>query len=301
MSSNFDRISEWLDWLSINASPTTLDAYRWELRHFEKWSAPRNLLELDKSDLARYLAERRAGGKSEATIRRSANALKAFYKFALGRKSPARTLPVPKAKRRTQRTLSFKQAFDLMSSIDTSCVRGKRDLAIVCLGLSSGLRESELCRLKLQEVDLQRGRLVTRVKGGNDGAGVFGHDTASALASWLAVRESIAGPGVVTVFVSVGGNTPGQPITPSGMRVIFRRLGQRAGFEHGLSPHDLRRSFATLSIRLGAPSRIVQVAGRWGDLKMVEGYTPTLEASDFAIYDPVSRILGLGSGEDLTG
>jgi integrase len=70
---------------------------------------------------------------------------------------------------------------------------------------------------------------------------------------------------------------------------------------HGFSPHDLRRSFATLSSRLGAPSRIVQVAGRWSDLKMVEGYTQSLEASDFMPYDPVSRILGLGGGEDLRG
>lgn len=296
-----DKIAEWTDWLQIDRADSTVAAYRWELRRLEKWAAPRDVLTLMRPDLARYLSERRTLGRcSEATLRRSVNALKAFYSFALGKKSPARSLPAPVAKKREQRTLGFKEAFAVMSSLDSSCARGKRDLALICLGLSSGLRASELCRLRVSEVDLPHGRLKTRVKGGNDGRGVFGHETAAALASWLAIRETLVAVGVDTVFVSVGGNRPGTPITPSGLRVIFRRIGNQAGLP-GFSPHDLRRSFATLSSRLGAPSRIVQVAGRWSDLKMVEGYTRALEAEDFVPYDPVSRILGLGGGEDLTG
>ncbi len=284
-----DKVSEWIDWLRINAASTTVDAYGWELRHLAKWCAPRDVLMLSKADLARYLSERRVGGCSDATIRRSVNALKAFYLFAMGKKSPARTIPTPAAKKRQQRSLNFQQAFELMASMDTSTAKGKRDLALICLGLSSGLRESELCRLKVLEVDLEHGCLTTRIKGGNDGRGVFGHDTAAALASWFAVRP--AGPGVDTVFVSVGGLKHGQPLTPSGLRCIFRKIGQRAGLKQGFSPHDLRRSFATLSSQLGAPSRIVQVAGRWSDLAMVERYTAGLNADDFAPYDPVSRIL----------
>jgi site-specific recombinase XerD len=286
-----DKIAEFLDWLSIDAAEATCAAYRWELRHFEQWAAPRDVLDLGKSDLARYLAERRGLGRcSETTLRRSINALRKFYRFALGRKSPAQSIPLPKIKRRRQRTLTFDDAFAVMSALDTSSAPGKRDLALICLGLSSGLRESELCRLRVSEVDLQRGRLTTRVKGGNDGDGVFGRDTAAALMSWLAVRR--AAPGVETMFVSIGGITPGRPLTPSGLRGIFRKIGKRAGLKQGFSPHDLRRSFATLSSQLGAPSRIVQIAGRWGDLKMVEGYTQALSATDFAPYDPVSRILG---------
>jgi site-specific recombinase XerD len=286
-----DKIAEWIDWLRISAAVTTVEAYGWELRHLERWSAPRDVLQLTAADLARYLADRRMLGQcSDATIRRSVNALKEFYRFAVGKRSPARNIPAPSAKRKRQRTLTFDQAFAVMSSLDTSSVIGKRDLALVCLGLSSGLRESELCRLRVSEVNLKGGCLTTRVKGGNDGDGVFGSDTAAALSSWLAVRAAL--PGVETVFVSVGGIKHGQPLTPSGMRCIFRSIGRRAGLDQGFSPHDLRRSFATLSSRLGAPSRIVQVAGRWHDLKQVEGYTQALEQADFAQYDPVSRLLG---------
>lgn len=285
-----DRVAEWIDWLGIDSAATTVESYRWELRHLEKWAAPRDVTTLTKADLAKYLAERRViDGCSDATVRRSVNALRAFYKFTHGAKSPARTIPIPTVKKRRQRSLSFKQAFDIMTALDTSTAKGKRDLALICLGLSSGLRESELCRLRISEVDLEHGCLTTRIKGGNDGDGVFGHDTAAALASWLAVRSAAAG--VDTVFVSIGGTKHGASLTPSGMRCIFRKIGRLAGLEQGFSPHDLRRSFATLSSKLGAPSRIVQVAGRWSDLAMVERYTASLSAEDFAPYDPVSRLL----------
>jgi integrase/recombinase XerD len=293
MNTPIDKVANWIDWLSIDSATTTCEAYRWELRHFEAWAAQtleRDVLSLKPDDLARYFAQRRALDKvGDATIRRSVNALKAFYQYALGRKSPAKNLKAPSIKRKRQRTLNSSLAFQVMLSPDTSTVRGKRDLAVICLGLSSGLRESELCHLLLGEVDMEHGRLTTKVKGGDDGDGVFGFDTAAALSSWLAVR--VAAPGVETVFVSVGGNTPGRPITPSGLRVIFRRIAADAGLPH-LSPHDLRRTFATLSHRNGAPSRIVQVAGRWHDLRQVEGYTQALEAEDFAPYDPVSRLMG---------
>jgi len=287
-----DIIASWLDWLSIDASESTVAAYKWELRHFEKWCAPRELLDLTKIDLARYLSERRVIGQcGDATIRRSVNALKAFYSFALGKRSPARTLPVPSAKRRKQRTLNWNQALAVMSSCDTSDARGRRNLAIICLGLDSGLREAELCRLSVAQLDLSTARLTVRVKGGNDGDGIFGPHTVAALASWLAERPAYAAPGVDTVFVSIGGDTPGRALTPSGLRCIFRRIGRLAGLEQGFSPHDLRRSFATMSHKLGAPTRIVQVAGRWSDVQMVERYTQSLSVEDMAPYSPVSHIL----------
>ena len=80
-------------------------------------------------------------------------------------------------------------------------------------------------------------------------------------------------------------------MTPSGLRVAFRYMGKRAGLA-AFSPHDMRRAFATMAHRLGAPSRLVQVAGRWEDLRMVARYTPSLTAEDFDPYSPVRGLLG---------
>lgn len=286
-----DVIASWVDWLRIDSAATTCAAYEWELRHLERWCAGRDVLTLSRADLARYLAERRMVQQaSDATVRRSVNALRAFYKFALGSKSPARTIKAPSVKRRKQRTLNWTQALDVMSACDTSNALGRRNLAIICLGLDSGLREAELCRLSVAQLDLSANRLTVRVKGGDDRDGIFGLHTVAALSAWLADRPAYALPGVESVFVSIGGDTPGREITPSGLRCIFRRIGRQAGLGP-FSPHDLRRSFATMSHQLGAPTRIVQVAGRWSDVQMVERYTQALSVSDMAPYSPVSHIL----------
>jgi len=289
-----DRVAEWIDWLRIASAATTVAAYEWELRAVEKFFADRSVTELKTADLARYIAHRRAIQEcGDATIRRTVNALKAFYKFACKgnlRTSPARNLPVPKTKKKKQRSLTWPQVEALMLACDTSSVRGKRDLAIVCLLLDSGLRESEVCRLTVADVSMEERRLTVQIKGGNDGDGIFSRDTQAALSAWLAMRSHYAAPGVSNFFVSIGGTLPGTAITPSGLRVIFRRLGKAAGFDK-LSPHDLRRSFATLSSKLGAPTRVLQVAGRWENIEMVVHYTRDLEADDFAKYSPVSHAM----------
>ena len=61
---------------------------------------------------------------------------------------------------------------------------------------------------------------------------------------------------------------------------------------HNLSPHVLRRTFATLAIRNGAPTRVVQVAGGWANLSEVQRYSQAIEAQDFDGYSATNVIGG---------
>ena len=142
------------------------------------------------------------------------------------------------------------------------------------------------------EVSLTERNLDTIVKGGNAGRGRFSEYTAMQLSAWLSARAGVAKPGVPNLFVSVGGLKPGTPLTPRGLRIVLKKIGAAAGLEE-FSPHDLRRTFATLAIRFGAPTRVVQVAGRWDNLEMLERYTATLQAEDIDTYLPVTRLMGM--------
>ena len=88
--------------------------------------------------------------------------------------------------------------------------------------------------------------------------------------------------GESTVFVSLGGNTPGCPLTTRGLRMNLKRLGERAGLR-GVTTHAFRRGFACIATLAGAPTRTVQLAGRWSDIRMVERYTQDLERQ--ALYE----------------
>ncbi len=284
---------DWINWLRLSGrSETTIAAYRWEIARLQAWRA--DVEPLQPSDLLAYLADRRLlrGRKEEhlsmSALKRTVNALRSYYGF-IGSTSAA-ALPLPRPKLRVQRTLKFDQARALLAVCDTSTPKGKRDLALLTLMLDTGLRAAEVCRLRIDQIDVAAQTLHVVCKGGADEAGAFSVETANNLSAWLATRAALAcGP---AVFISFNPENYGGPLTTSGLRCLFRALGKRAGLPH-LSPHDLRRTFATLTTLLGAPGRIVQKAGRWHDLKLVERYTQAITAEEIAPYSPVSSLMKL--------
>jgi site-specific recombinase XerD len=291
-------VEDWVHWLSIDHSPATVQSYLWEIMKLEKSFAGVNIGELSTSDLLGYLANRKNadGRKAEkvgdATIKRTVNALRSFYTF-IGSKAAA-TLPIPRPKKRLQRTLTFEQAGAVLAACDTSTLIGKRDLAMIALMLDTGLRAGEICRLTVDKVNLEKGMCRVVVKGGTEEYGFFSAETSNYLSAWLTVRQDLAT--CPMVFVSFELHRIGQPLTPDGLRCLFRRIAPKAGLKE-FSPHDLRRTFATLLARLGAPTRRAMIWGRWHDLKLYEQYTQALitpDAEDFAQFSPVAGILRRG-------
>jgi integrase len=215
------------------------------------------------------------------------NAVRQFVRWRYGENHPIMQVKIKRVDAGPQRVLTSKQVSRLIGAFDLSGPKGIRDLAMCALMLDSGLRISEICRLELRHVDLVDRNLSVIVKGGDWGEGVFSKDTANYIGKWLPVRDAWSAPGIKTLFVSVGGDTPGKQMTRGGLSHQISKWNNLAGVDR-FSPHDLRRTFAVLSTRLGAPSRILQVAGRWKSLAMVERYTASITSADFEPYFPVS-------------
>jgi integrase/recombinase XerC len=151
------------------------------------------------------------------------------------------------------------------------------------LALDTGLRASELARLDLKHLDLESRCLQVLSKGFRWKRCFFSEVTASRLREWLDVRRNLAGEDVDTVFcgleLNIGKKGAGRPMNRNGILQVFKRLGKNCGME--LTVHTLRRSFATLSIRRGASTRLVQLQGGWSSSAMVERYTQALQPEDF--------------------
>jgi integrase/recombinase XerD len=277
-------ITTWRNWLQLCAAPTTIDAYTYELTRLATHFPDRDLCALTFNDLTAYLAHRREIGAGQSTIYRATNALKSFYKFHCGKRSSAARLPLHKPPLTKQRSLTLDQISALLATCDTSTPIGRRDLALISFAIDTGFRSAELCRIADTAVDVQNRLAYVVIKGGQTGFGTFSEETAAFCATWRADRASVARSGAF--FVGFEGHRPGEQLTPEGLRCLMRRLGQRAGL-NALSPHDLRRTFATITTLLGAPSRIVQIGGRWSDLRLVERYTQTINPDAIAPYSPI--------------
>jgi len=274
-------------------SKETLYKYDRCLKDFANWLGDHEATEKEVVD---WLEDHKHWGPSSKNV--CICSLRSFFRWHVGEaNSPMTRIPLPRRHTKPQRTLRKSQVIRILASIDTSRPKGVRDTAIILVMLDSGLRSSELCRLSLDYLDLGKRRFVVRVKGGRWEDGGIGEYTASMLRTWLNLRDRFANANVRAVFVSLGGNSPGEPLTRYGLTVIFRYIGKRAGI-YPFSPHDLRRTFATLSLKAGAPSRLLQIAGRWKSLKQVENYTRSLDVSHFDPYFPSSYVMGLNTDPD---
>jgi site-specific recombinase XerD len=168
-----------------------------------------------------------------------------------------------------------------------------RDRAILSVALDTGLRASELCHLEISRLSLEERRLQVMGKGGEWRKCVISQITVSRLSEWLAIRGDVARKDCNTVFVgleiNIGGRNTvaGKPMTRNSLFQVMQRLGKSTGMY--LPVHSLRRTFATLAIRRGASTRLVQLQGGWKDIRLVQRYTQALSADDFKGYFPTEE------------
>lgn len=250
-------------------SPATRALYERALSLFFKTCDP---AVCTAGDILNFLDETGWGSSLRYT---ATTAIKKYLRWKYGADHPGLRVRVKRTASRPGRVLNAEKAARLLQSFDTSTLKGQRDLAICCLALDNGLRVAELASLKYADINLAERKLSVIIKGGKWKEAVYSDYTASAIMSWVPHRRAADD----RLF----------QVSRDGLRVIVRRWGEKLGFR--LSPHDLRRTFAVLSTRAGAPSRLVQIAGRWSSIKMVELYTSSITPGDYDEYFPTTRLM----------
>lgn len=293
-----EAISRFLSSQRRRCSPSTLQQYAWYLNDLLAWlraAAPAGSTAptpqgVTAATLDAWLASRQHWAPSTQYL--AIVACRMFFRWALGvRECMADDLALPRRTTKPQRALTELRLQQLLASLDTSRPKGIRDLSLITLLVDTGLRAAEVASLRIDHVNVNERTFTVRIKGGTWADGVFGTYTGACLVDWLGIRGDYVRPTVQQVYIGLGGLTPGCGMTVCGLRSMFRELGRKVGFP--ISTHDFRRTFATLSLKGGAPTRLVQIAGRWKDLAMVERYSQSLTPADFERYSPVNAIMGI--------
>jgi len=233
---------------------------------------------------------------SNSTLVFASSALRAFYAWKYGADHPLMQIKVKREETPPQRTLNEEELLKILASLDSNTYIGIRNLAILTLMADTGLRATEVCNVQLARMDIKKKKIDVKIKGSRWGEAVYFDYTANCIAHWLSIRPFIASPVCEFLFVSIGGKWPGKKMTRYGLRTTIERICRKAGVE-GVSPHVMRRTFATLAIENGAPSRLVQLAGRWKDLRMVETYTRALQPEKIEPFSVVNRLMGVNPTE----
>lgn len=276
---NKDLVSEFL---AENAyAPSTERTYRDILsRLLSEFPS----LDLTSADLLSFLSRQ---GWGDARQCLGLAACRKFIGWQCGQNHPALSARKKRTVGKPQRALDAGTAARLLALFDRHSPKGARDLAIASLALDTGLRCSELCRLQNADTDTEHGVLQVLVKGGQWKAAVFSIDTAAAIQHWCEFRKTLRPQGFLFVN-TVPGKRQGRGLTPEGLFSIVETWGLQLGIK--LSPHDFRRSFATLATLNGAPERVLMEGGRWNHSEMIQRYTRTLRLEAMRAYLPVPKL-----------
>jgi integrase/recombinase XerD len=225
--------------------------------------------------LSAYLADKKRGGLSPASLRLIVIAQKIFFRrlAAQGKipSDPADALHSPRLERYLPETLNEPDLARLLDSIDTKVPLGRRDRAILELFYSSGLRISELTASRLENLHLDEKILRVTGKGNKTRLVPVGGAAIHALRDYLEnERPKLVGKKTGSeIFLSVRGGR----LTTQRVWQIVKERARMAGIDANVYPHLLRHSFATHLLGNGADLRVIQELLGHADIATTQIYT----------------------------
>lgn len=231
-------------------SPKTIEYYEATLRHMDK-SLAKPYTQIESDDLRRYLSDYETErGSSKVTIDNIRRIMSSFFSWLEDEdyivKSPVRRIHRVKTAQITKETLSDEELETLRDACES-----KRDLAVVDLLASTGMRIGELIRLNVADVNLQERECVVTGKGNKQRPVYFDARAKLHLAEYLETRADNNS----ALFVSL--DSKARRITVGGMELRLRNLGKKVGVSR-VHPHKFRRTLATHAIDKGMPIEQVQ-------------------------------------------
>lgn len=272
----FLQTQPYWDFLRIEkqVSPHTLQNYQRQLV-----AASDLLLEMgidawedvDSSSIRLLLTQSHKKGLSAKSISLRLVALRQWfvYLIKIGKIASNPTLGIksPKVGKHLPKNIDAEQMIQLLD-VQSDMPSDIRDIAIMELMYSSGLRLSELQGLNLEEMDLKAREVKVNGKGSKERIVPIGSKALNAMNLWLNVRSQFK-PKDTAVFI----NQRGTRLSHRSIQLILKKWGEKQGLESHLHPHKLRHSFATHMLEASGDLRAVQELLGHSSLSTTQVYT----------------------------
>jgi integrase/recombinase XerC len=256
-------------------SSKTFDAYRRDLEQVLGWChshAIGNWTELTQHEVRGYLSWRHRQGMSGKSLQRELSALRSLFRYLLREnaveQNPAQGVRAPKSQRKLPVTLDADQLGRLLDVPEGDALE-LRDLAILELLYSSGLRLAELVSVNLPDLDFEDATLEVTGKGAKTRRLPVGRYALAAIRTWLGARTGIAREGETALFISQRGTR----LSPRAVQQRLHRWAIRHGSPRDLHPHLLRHSFASHLLESSGDLRAVQELLGHVDISTTQIYT----------------------------
>ena len=256
------QAAEFLEYLRSvkHYSPHTCAVYQQDLRGFLLYCENQEISSataVKPHIIQDHVALRHRSGMSARSLHRVLSSLRSFFshlcQLGILRANPAADIRPPKARPKLPKTISVDQAEALLEKAPSDWL-STRDLAIIELMYSSGLRLAELVSTDLHDVDFRAASIEVIGKGRKTRILPVGKQALQALSRWLKVRADIRLHDEQALFVSQRGHR----ISARTVQQRLRKQGCQLTLSQKLTPHMLRHSFASHLLESSGDLRAVQ-------------------------------------------
>ena len=231
--------------------------------------------DVDREAIQSYLSLAQHRGLEASSLARRLVAFKVFFRFLTKEKlidqNLIEVMDTPKIWRLIPDFLSEAEVEELLEAFEGDGDFSSRNRALFELLYSCGLRVSEVCSLRVDQVDFEQKTLKVLGKGNKERLVPFGEEAEFRLLDYMrSSRPALDKNGKgLEVFLSKSG----KPLTRARVWQMIKEAGVMAGIYKSISPHTLRHSFASHLLSRGADLRIIQELLGHADIATTQVYT----------------------------
>lgn len=212
------------------------------------------------SRIARFYTATLHENYSPKSIARKISSVRSLYNFLVKEdyldENPFLDIDLPKQEKKLPKFIYPEEIENIFKSIDTSTPLGMRNYLILEFLYGTGVRVSELCNVKLQDIDYYEDTCLIHGKGSKDRIVPLHNRLINELSDYVITTRKDLLKNKESKYLFL--NHHGESITPRGVRMIINTIMLKSGETLKVSPHTLRHSFATHLLNNGADLRSVQ-------------------------------------------
>jgi integrase/recombinase XerD len=286
-----EAIDRFLDHIKVEKglAQHTVTAYAADLARFRAFCGKRGaetVAALDQGLFLSYLVELAGARLAVRSQARALVTLRQLCKYLCAERivaaDPTQEIELPRLQRKLPEVLSFREVESLLAAPGEATALSLRDGAMLELLYATGLRVSELTQLRLQDVNLEAGFVMTFGKGGKQRVVPIGDAARERVRRYLAEAraELDGGRGSESLFLT----RRAAAMSRVAFWKLIKRYAYQAGITRAISPHKLRHSFATHLLENGADLRAVQALLGHADIGTTQIYTHVTRARLSELY-----------------
>lgn len=279
---NENTINNYLSFVDVQGQSAL--TYTKSIKQLANYLRANGISEPVREDILRFREYLKETGHKNTTIQTYIVAIRLFFKWLQQEgiyPNIADNIKAPKVSRDHKKDyLTANQVKEILNSIDTDTLQGKRDYALITLLVTCGLRTIEVVRANKEDLQALGENTVLYIQGkGREDKAEYVKvpvQTEKAIRDYLLARGKVSGTD--PLFASTSNNSKGQRMTTRAIRGIVKNAMVKTGYDSDrLTTHSLRHTAVTLSLLVGKDITEVQEFARHKNIATTMIYNHALD------------------------